>query len=104
MNVNIKVSLTDDQRNLIKRKLTGKAVKSMVTRKEVNYMVNGFMQALLEDLEQDHRIADSGQAQRNEVPLQQFDQSKVPAEHRHMPLSWQMGWYRGRYVIKSFTR
>ena len=101
MNVNIKVSLTDQERNLLKRKLTGKDVKAMVSRKEVNELVDGFMKAMLEDfeVEDDQRFDLSNDTIR---PLQQFDQSKVPEQYRDKPLAWQMGWYRGRYVNKPF--
>lgn len=99
MNVNIKLTLTDDQRNLIKRKLTGKNIKSMASRKEVNELVEGFIAATLEDIEGDREVA-----QKFETRIAQFDQDKVPAEYRTKPLAWQMGWYRGRYINKPHVR
>ena len=39
MNVNVKLSLTDEQRNVMHRRLTGKNGKGMVTRADVNEWV-----------------------------------------------------------------
>ena len=47
MNVNVKLSLTDEQRNVLKRRLTGKDVKAMISRKEVNELVQDFIASLL---------------------------------------------------------
>lgn len=103
MNVNIKLSLTDRERNLLKRKMVGKDVKALATRADVNQMVNGFMQSMLEDVEAER--ANGVGIPRSMQPsgsIQQFDQSKVPEQYRDKPLAWQMGWYRGRYVNKPF--
>lgn len=48
MNVNIKVSLTDEQRNRIKCNLAGKELKALVTRKEIVEQVESYIQSLLE--------------------------------------------------------
>lgn len=48
MNVNVKVALTDEQRNVMYRNLTGKDVKRMVSRREVNDFVQGCIDAVLQ--------------------------------------------------------
>ena len=47
MNINCKLTLTDEQRNILKRRITGKDVKAMVSRKEVCELVNEYVQMLL---------------------------------------------------------
>ena len=47
MNVNCRVTLTDEQRNTLYRRITGKDVKRMVSRKEVCELVNDFIDELL---------------------------------------------------------
>ena len=49
MNVNVKLSLTDEQRNVMYRNMTGKDVKRMVSRAEVNEFVRGCLAAVVED-------------------------------------------------------
>lgn len=92
MNMNLKLSFTDEQRNLIKRKLTGKDVKALATRSDITEMVEGFVASVLEE----------EQPAPSPVPraTQQFDPSLVPDQYRDKPLSWQQGWFRGRYTIK----
>lgn len=47
MNVNCKVSLTDEQRNLLYRRITGKDVKRLISRKEVCELVDDYIATLL---------------------------------------------------------
>lgn len=47
MNLNCKLSLTDEQRNAIKRHLTGKDVKAMATRAEVCELVQELLEPFL---------------------------------------------------------
>lgn len=47
MNVNCKVSLTDEERNVMYRRLTGKNGKGMVSRMEVNNWVKDKIQNFL---------------------------------------------------------
>ena len=47
MNVNCKISLTDEQRNTLKQKMAGKPIKAMVSRKEVCELVNDYIDSLL---------------------------------------------------------
>lgn len=49
MNVNIKLSLTDEQRNTLYRNMTGKDVKRMVSRAEVNELVNDYINDMMND-------------------------------------------------------
>lgn len=48
MNVNVKLSLTDEERNTMYRNMTGKDVKRMVSRAEVNEFVQGCIAGMLE--------------------------------------------------------
>lgn len=47
MNLNCKLSLTDEQRNAIKRHLTGKDVKAMATRAEICQLVQDLLEPFL---------------------------------------------------------
>lgn len=45
MNLNCRLSLTDEQRNNIKRNITGKDVKALATRAEICELINGLLEA-----------------------------------------------------------
>jgi hypothetical protein len=45
MNLNCRLTLTDEQRNNIKRNLTGKNVKALATRAEICELVNDLLEA-----------------------------------------------------------
>ena len=47
MNVNIKLSLTDEERNVMFRRLTGKSGKGMVSRADVNNWVKEQLERFL---------------------------------------------------------
>jgi len=47
MNVNVKISLTDEERNTLYRRMTGKDVKRLISRKEVCELVNEYIAVLL---------------------------------------------------------
>ena len=47
MKTNISVELSDSERNVIATLLKGKETKAMVTRSELNEMVQGFVQGIL---------------------------------------------------------
>lgn len=47
MNVNVKISITDEDRNLMFRRLTGKDTKGMVSRADVNTWVNEQLERFL---------------------------------------------------------
>ena len=49
MNVNVKLSITDYDRNLIADRLDGKKSKRLVTRKEINELVAGFLDQYVRD-------------------------------------------------------
>ena len=100
MNVNVKLSITDIDRSLIANLLDAKETKRLATRKEITELVNGFIMGLTE-----HTYFEREDARFEERPVrQEFDQEKVPVEYRDKPLQWQMGWYRGRYLIQPSRR
>ena len=101
MNVNCKLTLTDMDRNILACFLSQKDVRRFATRKEVNELVYGFLESLLDDQVQTQCTGDQGPIARQRV---EFDRSKVPTKYLDKPLSWQMGWYRGRYIIQSYAR
>lgn len=47
MNVNVKISLTDEERNIMHRRLTGKNTKGMVSRADVNQWVKTELERFL---------------------------------------------------------
>lgn len=99
MNTNIKISLTDPERNLIARKLDGKNTKRMVSRKEVNELVAGFVEGLLEDLQDEHF---DGWGKEFVAPtLAAPDLSQVPAKYRDRSPQFQAGWVRGWNKVKN---
>lgn len=100
MNTNIKIKLTDPERNLIARKLDGKKTKRMISRKEVNDLVAGFVEGLLCDIEQEHidRAGFDIPAARTLPPP---DLSQVPAKYRDRSPQFQAGWVRGWNKVKN---
>ncbi len=50
MNINIKVSLTDIERNRMYRNITGKCVKKMISRSELNDFVAGCIDAAISEI------------------------------------------------------
>ena len=48
MNLNCKLSFTDEQRNRIKQHLTGKPVKALATRAEICQLINDLLEAFTE--------------------------------------------------------
>lgn len=100
MNVNIKISITDPERNLIARKLDGKNIKRMISRKEVNELVAGFMEGLLSDLENES-IERAGYDVPSARSLPPPDLSNVPDEYADKPDSWKIGYLRGWEKVGS---
>lgn len=96
MNVNIKLSITDIDRSLIADVIDAKETKRLATRKEINRLVQGFLDGLTQHEYDCQEPSISVRAE--------FDQERVPAEYRDKPIEWQMGWYRGRYLTQSFRR
>jgi hypothetical protein len=100
MNVNVKLSITDIDRSLIANLLDAKETKRLATRAEINELVQGFIMGLTE-----HTYCEQEDAAYQRRPVaQEFDQEKVPPHYRDKPLQWQMGWYRGRYLIQPSRR
>lgn len=87
----VKVTLSDQQRNEIARKLDGKNCKRMISRKEVNSLVAGFMEGLLDDLDCARTESHLGEYYEPAKP----DLSRVPEKYRDRPVEWQLGWLRG---------
>ena len=50
MNVNIKISMSDEDRNIMAMNLTGKISKRMVTRAEVNQFVQGCLDSITDSI------------------------------------------------------
>jgi|DEB0MinimDraft_4_1074332.scaffolds.fasta_scaffold02071_12 hypothetical protein len=55
MNTNIKISLTDDERNVISNIYHNKTSSKLASRKEVTELVEAFVQALLEGEVHEHK-------------------------------------------------
>jgi hypothetical protein len=47
MNVNVKITLNDEQRNALYRRISGKNVKRLISRAEVNQLVQDFIASQL---------------------------------------------------------
>ena len=47
MNVNVKITLSDEQRNVMYRRISGKNVKRLISRAEVNQLVQDFIASQL---------------------------------------------------------
>ena len=99
MNVNIKVTLTEAERNLIACKLAGKNRKTYkVSRAEVRELVAGFVEGLLSDLEDEHSsqpITSCSKETATFASPPKPDLSAVPRKYQDKPVTWQVGWLRG---------
>ena len=93
MNVNLKLSLTDVERNILARILSAKATKRLATRREVKDLVDGFLAALLHAEDLDDAVPDKPKEP------QPVDLSVVPTEYARRPLSWKLGWLRGWNLV-----
>lgn len=58
MNVNVKLSLTDEERNTMYRNITGKDVKKMVSRKDVSEFVAGAIASVLVEGDEEQDTCD----------------------------------------------
>lgn len=65
MNVNVKISISDEDRNLMFRRLTGKDTKGMVSRADVNAWV-------MEQLERFLRLGSPTTAQIEEIDVEEM--------------------------------
>ena len=96
MNVNIKLTLTDEERNLMLRNMTGVTRKRMVSRSEVNDFVTGCVAGMLVEVPVPKELV----VDKYVRPV--YDLSLVPSKYDHKSESWRIGWYRGRYVVQPF--
>lgn len=97
MNVNIKVSLTDDERRVMLFNMTGIDRKRRVSRAEVNEFVTGAVAGMLVEVP----VQEELKVEPVKRPL--YDLSLVPSKYDNKSEQWRIGWFRGRYVIKAFT-
>lgn len=95
MNVNCKVTLTDEERNIMLRNMTGITRKRMVSRSEVNDFVAGCVQGILIDVPVPKELV----VDKHVAPV--YDLSLVPSKYDRKTEAWRIGWYRGRYVIQA---
>jgi hypothetical protein len=105
MNVNIKLTLSDQERNLIARKIAGKDIKRLCSRADVNELVKGFMIGYLTELTTEF-IAGAGVRDPHtgettvgmSVPrLEAPDLSLVPEKYADQTDQWKVSYLRGRY-------
>lgn len=82
MKTNVSVVLTDEQRNALACRVSGKSVKRLITRREVNELVAGFFDAMLSE------AANDANYRPNEL-------SRVPKKYCDKSIAWQRGWLRG---------
>jgi hypothetical protein len=105
MNVNIHLTLTERDRNLIARKIAGKDIKRLCSRSDVVQMVEGFMAGYLAELSTEFiksaGVYDAASGQPNagmSIPrLAQTDLSLVPEKYADESDSWKVSYLRGRY-------
>ena len=95
MNVNIKLTLSDQERNLIARKIAGKDIKRLCSRAEVVEMVSGFMAGYLTELRAENY--DNQNSPVSAPALSAPDLSLVPEKYADMPDQWKVSYLRGRY-------
>lgn len=88
MNVNIKVSLTDEQRNNMHRRLTGKQTKGMVSRATVNEFMQGCLDSFLTE-EAPPKLFGIGSITAQE----QMEVDRLRAEGQ--PDNYIVGWIKG---------
>lgn len=79
MNINLRLTLTDDERNQLAQRLDGKATKRLLKRRELKDLVDGFLAALLDD----------------RTLTQAAGPAQIPEAYQRRPVAWQQGWLRG---------
>ena len=95
MKVNIGLTLSDQDRNLVARKIAGKDVKRLCSRADVVDLVNGFMSGYLTEADIDRaNIEDPATPQPVEEPP---DLSRVPDKYKDQTDRWKISYLRGRY-------
>jgi len=94
MNVNIKLSLSDEERNLIARKIAGKDIKRLCSRADVVEMVNGFMAGFLTEVKKEAAVKT---LDTQPSPLVAPDLSLVPEKYADQTDQWKISYLRGRY-------
>ena len=101
MNVNIKLTLSDQDRNMIARKIAGKDIKRLCSRAEVVDLVNGFMAGYLTELTAEYTnsvLHHPGQVTAATPPrLAAPDLSRVPEKYADQTDQWKVSYLRGRY-------
>ena len=99
MNVNIKLTLPDQHRNLIARKIAGKDIKRLCSRSDVVELVNGFMAGYVTELvtEFGNSAGVEGQTGMTIPRLEPPDLSRVPDEYANETDQWKASYLRGRY-------
>lgn len=105
MRANIKVELTDEERNQVAIAIRGKPTKAMVTRAQLTEMVGGFLEGIIS-------------AEKNPEPETVTHQVSKPATRRVYPITAQLekmlakrgyieghpkriGYIRGYYAVKN---
>tara|TARA_R110002049_G_scaffold49247_6_gene141088 strand:+ start:15721 stop:16023 length:303 start_codon:yes stop_codon:yes gene_type:complete len=93
---NVSINLTDEERNIIAKRLQGKEVKSMVTRKELGDLVQGFVHGLL-DYEPQTETAKVTQIGQRSLPvtakLQMYLDKRGYDEDHPSRLGFIRGWH-----------
>ncbi len=95
MNVNIKLTLSDQERNLIARKIAGKDIKRLCSRSEVVEMVNGFIKGYITELRVEKAKVDH--PSNMTLTIDPPDFSRVPDVHASETDQWKVSYLRGRY-------
>ena len=95
MNVNIKLTLSEQDRNLIARKIAGKDIKRLCSRSDVVEMVNGFMAGYLNELVAEKMRVDH--PNNMTLTIDPPNLSRVPDEYAKQSDHWKISYLRGRY-------
>lgn len=95
MNGIFRYTVTDAQRQLIAGVIDGRLSKRLATRVEIAAILDGALTGACEAL------TDSELPAHERVP---FDPTLVPKQYQQQPLSWQRGWWRGRYNLRPFSQ
>lgn len=95
MNLNVKLSITDADRNVIARKMAGKNIKRLASRSDIVELVNGFITGYLVELKHEQVRVDNPSVEQKAI--EPPDLSKVPEKYAGKTVYWKASYLRTRY-------
>jgi hypothetical protein len=95
MNVNVKLSITDEWRNLLAGYIDGTQTKRLATRKDINQFVQGCIEAACNELPEDESLTPMGEV---EGAVAEIDRLEKDGHTKSYIRGWMQVWCRTRCI------